>query len=296
MTYKSALRIPCYNEGKQGAQYRCPTQQRLIHRTASNIFCTLQILQPWIQKGVRDSIIIQDDGSDDDTLARIRKFKQDGKYGKEFVILSDNQNKGKLARFLEALRYTKQSGIDNLMMTDADMVYMPAHIISRLTSNTKRDYEHGYSMVYSEQGEYTSHRSEYTTTHEHYTTYGKKTSGTRSVQVTTTHSALNTMDVQEEVQEVGGLRSLYGYGLEKVLNIAHVKTTNAMCVNADEYDLRLSGKPMSHTIQPQNIPLFLRAMRKDPQQHEKIKTLDGVLNPYLHRLYHAEQQQTAQAS
>lgn len=290
MTYESALRIPCYNEGEQEAQYRCPTQQCLIHRTASNIFCTLQILQPWIKKGVRNSIIIQDDGSDDDTLTWIQKFKQQGRYGKEFVILSDNQNKGKLARFLEALRYAKRKGTNNLMMTDADMVHMPPHIIPRLTSNTKQDYEHGYTMVYSKSWEYTSHKSEYTETYEHYTTYGKETSGTRSIHVPSTYTAIQTIESQEEIQEAWGLGSLYGYGLEKVLNIAHVKTTNNMCVNADEYDLRLSNKPISHTIQLQNTPLFLRAMRKDPQQHEKIKRLDGFLDPYLHRLHHADQE------
>ncbi len=288
MAYTSNLRIPCYNEWEQENEYRCPHSKQRVVSYESPIFRTLHLLRPYIDSGTRQQIIIHNDGSTDDTHDQIQRFKKEGKYGKELLIINHANNGWKIARFIEALKITLESGHDNMMMTDADMIYMPSLIIPRLTWETERDYEQGYGMVYSDQWEYKLHKWESSNRADHYESYDQETSWTRAVHVSKTYEALVEIAHGLGLKSIESLGNMYGYALEKLLKAAHFSRRNIMSVNTTEYDDRFNS-PSSHTVEPENVPLFLKAMRKDSVQAISIKQTVAVrLNPYLNKKYNTK--------
>lgn len=73
-----------------------------------------------INAGLFKKVIITNDGSRDDTLDGIRRFKKENKYRSSvFQILNRQDNVGKMQRFFEAFDCCDE---DIFVMTDADMV------------------------------------------------------------------------------------------------------------------------------------------------------------------------------
>ena len=149
---KSTLWIPCKNEWTQIVQLRS-AELGFFEGERHPIYDTLNLMKKRILWGLFSEVIITDDGSEDDTIDWIERFRRENNLSDAvFKTIWWNDNQGKLARFLEAFTLSKNSDI--FVMTDADMVDPSASTFERLACKHALPSLHGKTMLVSRQGEY----------------------------------------------------------------------------------------------------------------------------------------------
>lgn len=120
----SALWIPCFNEWTQHVEFPRDIDINMPDERFSGdrhtIYETLQLMRWKINTGLFNKVTITNDGSTDDTLDGIERFRRENNYRKSvFRILNHEANAGKMNRFFEAFDRCRE---DVFVMTDADMV------------------------------------------------------------------------------------------------------------------------------------------------------------------------------
>lgn len=230
----SALWIPCFNEWTQHVEFihewleyaNSERNKTFFSGDRHAIYETLQLMKSRIDAGLFDEVIITNDGSTDDTLDGIKRFKRENNYRDSvFRILHHEDNAGKMQRFFEAFYGCNE---DVFVMTDADMVSAWWDTFSILSNPAS--YNEDTATVISPVFEAT------------YTGYLEwiNYSWTRG-------------HIREKVVSILGEKGIWlqnipgrGYGLEMALN----------------YHLRDSKIELESWL-PHNIPRFLESFRKD---------------------------------
>jgi glycosyltransferase involved in cell wall biosynthesis len=245
----SSLWIPCFDEWTQhvefsleGTEYPIPAgKKKIFSGDRHTVYETLQLMKSRIDAGLFHEVIITNDGSTDDTLDGIERFKRENNYrASVFKILNHWDNAGKMQRFFEAFEDCRT---DIFVMTDGDMVCPGWETFDKLT----RDYSHSDTMIrVHEIWEFSW--SVYS--------YWTLTSWTRSL-------------LREKVLRVFKKRGIWafnlpgqGYGLEIALN--HYLW---------QLGVVLTG------MSEENIPKFLESFRKDRtiQWRDKDRTYERIM-------------------
>ncbi len=244
---KPSLWIPCFNEWTQDLDHArifwwwpMPEDGHLLRRT-------LRLLMWKIKAWIFEHIILSNDGCTDDTFDGIDWLIHQNSLPRNQIHILwqwwQTNNIGKMGRFLEVINFAQRQGIQNCVMTDADMVHIGWNAFDLLSKPTQKP------MIVSHQGEWNNGK---------YDIFTAQTSWTRSVRISTLRKQFTRHEIDITFAEG------CWFWLERLLN------------KLLPYDM------VQERWDRGNTPLFLKCMRHSWQQQiEEVVLTERKLKEVL---------------